>query len=48
MLDEAGSVHAETEVSACLFCRTSFENAMDGGGRAIQYGDITEMIMKSM
>lgn len=47
-LVEAGSLHAETIVSACPFCRTSFQNAIYGGGRAIQYRDITEMIMKSM
>jgi len=43
-LNEARSTGAETVISGCPFCQSSFEKAIDANQSTIRYHDLTELI----
>jgi Fe-S oxidoreductase len=47
-LDEAGSTGAEAIVSSCPFCRSNFETALGSGNHAMQYHDLTKLVVQAL
>ncbi|MFH1646483.1 MAG: (Fe-S)-binding protein [Chloroflexota bacterium] len=47
-LDEAKSTGANAVVSACPWCESSFQNAIDAGKSTLQYHDFTELVVRAL